>query len=119
MSWCPQGEAVAPHTRLGAASFAPGNCKSLICQIAPDDEPFNLVEIRRQLTKLRSRHSDNLLVTSRLNRFLVKIAFLSEPKDTAHEQHLRSEFVQTCEVLRLSPRGADLRSHQGDVKQPK
>jgi hypothetical protein len=34
-----------------------------------------------------------------LNRFLVKIAFLSEPKDAAHEQHLRFEFVRTLQAV--------------------
>jgi len=61
----------------------------------PDGDLFDLVEMRRQITNLRSQHSDNLLVTSRLNRFLVKIAVLSEPKNAAHEQHLKHEFVRT------------------------
>jgi hypothetical protein len=65
----------------------------------PDDDRLDLVEMRRQITNLRSQHSDNLLVTSRLNRFLVKIAFLSEPKDAAHEQHLRFEFVRTLQAV--------------------
>ncbi|OSI63687.1 hypothetical protein BSZ21_23905 [Bradyrhizobium canariense] len=60
----------------------------------PNDDRPDLVEIRRQITNLRSQHSDNLLVTSRLNRFLVKIAFLSEPKDAAHALHLQSEFAR-------------------------
>jgi len=30
-----------------------------------------------------------------LNRFLVKIAFLNQPTDLAHEQYLRSEFERT------------------------
>lgn len=55
--------------------------------------------MRRHMTALRSQHSDNLLITSRLNRFLVKIAFLSEPKDAAHEQHLRFEFVRTLQSV--------------------
>jgi hypothetical protein len=61
----------------------------------PDDGRLDLVEMRRQITNLRSQHSDNLLVTSRLNRFLVKIAFLSEPEDAAHARHIRSEFART------------------------
>ncbi|PDT64285.1 hypothetical protein CO683_39230 [Bradyrhizobium ottawaense] len=61
----------------------------------PDDDRLDLIEMRRQITNLRSQHSDNLLVTSRLNRFLVKIAYLSEPKNAAHEQHLKHEFVRT------------------------
>ncbi|TFW58179.1 hypothetical protein CT676_26525 [Bradyrhizobium sp. MOS001] len=61
----------------------------------PDDDPLDLIEMRRQITALRSQHSDNLPVTAILNRFLVKTAFLSEPKDAAHVQHLRSEFTRT------------------------
>ncbi|OSI34069.1 hypothetical protein BST65_02070 [Bradyrhizobium canariense] len=55
--------------------------------------------MRRQITNLRSQHSDNLLVTSRLNRFLVKIAFLSEPKDAAHARHLQSEFARMLRTV--------------------
>ncbi|MDA9476895.1 hypothetical protein XI03_20875 [Bradyrhizobium sp. CCBAU 65884] len=51
--------------------------------------------MRRQLTALRSQHSDNLAIASLLNRFLVKVAFLTEPTDLAHEQYLRSEFERT------------------------
>ena len=80
-----------------AASFIRRNSMSFFLANKPDDDPIDLVEMRRQITILRSQHSDNLLVTSRLNRFLVKIAFLSEPKDAAHEQHLRSEFVRTLQ----------------------
>jgi hypothetical protein len=65
----------------------------------PDDDRSDLVEMRRQITNLRSQHSDNLLVTSRLNRFLVKIAFLSEPKDAAHARHLQSEFARMLRTV--------------------
>lgn len=61
----------------------------------PDHETLDLIEMRRQLTALRSQHSDNLQIASLLNRFLVKVAFLTEPKDSAHEQYLRSEFERT------------------------
>ncbi|MGY3239397.1 hypothetical protein ACVWZ4_007166 [Bradyrhizobium sp. USDA 4472] len=60
-----------------------------------DHETLDLIEMRRQLTALRSRHSDNLPIVSVLNRFLVKVAFLTEPADLAHEQYLRSEFERT------------------------
>ncbi|WGD49681.1 hypothetical protein QA641_29140 [Bradyrhizobium sp. CB1650] len=62
-----------------------------------DNEYLDLIEMRRQLTALRSQNSDNRLVTTLLNRFLVKIALLSGPKDRAHEQHLRAEFARTLE----------------------
>ncbi|OPY94430.1 hypothetical protein A5906_14025 [Bradyrhizobium sacchari] len=55
--------------------------------------------MRRQLTALRSQHLDNLAIASLLNRFLVKVAFLSEPKDQDHERYLRSEFVQTLKKV--------------------
>lgn len=55
--------------------------------------------MRRQLTALRSQHSDNLSIASLLNRFLVKVAFLSEADNLAHEQHLRAEFVKTLKKV--------------------
>ncbi|MBB4366780.1 hypothetical protein GGD65_007854 [Bradyrhizobium sp. CIR18] len=61
----------------------------------PDHEKLDLVEMRCQLTALRSKHSDNLLIASLLNRFFVKVAFLSGPTDAAHEQFLRSDFERT------------------------
>ena len=63
--------------------------------VQPDHETIDLVEMRRQLTALRSKHSDNLLITSLLNRFFVKVAFLVKPTDLAHEQYLKSEFDRT------------------------
>ncbi len=66
----------------------------------PDHEQLDLMEMRRQLTALRSQHSDNLAIASLLNRFLVKIAFLSEPTDPKHEQYLRSEFAETLKKVK-------------------
>lgn len=63
------------------------------------DYGLDLIEMRRQLTDLRSQHSDNLAIASLLNRFLVKIAFLSEPTDSKHEQYLRYEFAQTLKKV--------------------
>ncbi|MCJ9729553.1 hypothetical protein [Bradyrhizobium sp. PRIMUS42] len=60
----------------------------------PDHETL-LTEMRRQLTALRSKHSDNLLIASLLNRLYVKVAFLVKPTDLAHEQYLKSEFERT------------------------
>lgn len=65
----------------------------------PDRETLDLIVTRRQLTALRSQHSDNLSIASLLNRFLVKVAFLSEPDNLAHEQHLRAEFVKTLKKV--------------------
>ncbi|KGT73771.1 hypothetical protein MA20_41950 [Bradyrhizobium japonicum] len=64
-----------------------------------DSGALDLLEMRRQLTALRSRYSENLLVASLLNRFLVKIALLSEPNDDEHGQHLQSEFAQTLKKV--------------------
>jgi len=72
---------------------------SFVLTNEPDDQSLDLIEIRRQITALRSQHSDNLPVTSALNHFLVKIAFLSEPKDAAHVQHLRSEFARMLQSV--------------------
>jgi len=85
----------------------------------PDDDRFDLVEMRRQITNLRSQHSDNLLVTSRLNRFFVKIAFLSEPKDAAHAQHLRSEFARTLQGIETIVTRRPSAKRSGIVKRPK
>ncbi|MET4046061.1 hypothetical protein ABIC03_007800 [Bradyrhizobium sp. RT6a] len=61
----------------------------------PEHESLDLVEIRRQITVLRSRHSDNARVTNLLNRLLIKVAYLTEPESTAHAQSLRDAFEKT------------------------
>jgi hypothetical protein len=80
----------------------------------PDHETLDLIEMRRQLTALRSNHSDNLLITSLLNRFFVKVAFLLKPTDLAHEQYLKSEFERTLtKVKEIAARTkSDWRPHQ-------
>jgi hypothetical protein len=71
----------------------------------PDHEALDLVEIRRQLTALRSQHSDKLQIATLLNRLLVKIAFLSEPTDLAHAEYLRLEIEKTfAKVKEISAR---------------
>jgi hypothetical protein len=64
-------------------------------KMQPNNESLDLIEMRRQLTELRSQHSDNLLIAAVLNRFLVKTAFLTKPTDIAHELRLRSELERT------------------------
>ncbi|MCP3397796.1 MULTISPECIES: hypothetical protein [unclassified Bradyrhizobium] len=66
----------------------------------PHHETIDLIEMRRQLTALRSQHSDNLQIASLLNRFLVTIAFLAAPTDLAHEQYLRSEFERALQRVK-------------------
>ncbi|BAR53475.1 hypothetical protein ACVIWV_001941 [Bradyrhizobium diazoefficiens] len=58
-------------------------------------ETLDLGEIRRQITALRSRHSENLRITYLLNRLLIKIAYLSEPESAAHAEQLREAFART------------------------
>ena len=59
------------------------------------DETLDLAEMRRQITALRSRHSENLRIANLLNRLLIKIAYLSEPKSAAHAEQLREAFDRT------------------------
>nr|WP_249812182.1 hypothetical protein [Bradyrhizobium sp. 173] len=75
--------------------------------------------MRRQLTVLRSQHSENLGIASLLNRFLVKIAFLSEPRDVAHVQYLRSEFARTLQKVEAIASRSPSAKPSGAVKQPK
>ncbi|MGY0576038.1 hypothetical protein ACTGJ9_037615 [Bradyrhizobium sp. RDM12] len=58
-------------------------------------ETLDLAEMRRQITALRSQHSENLQITHLLNRLLIKIAYLSEPESAAHAQQLREAFART------------------------
>lgn len=64
-----------------------------------DRDTIDLIEMRRQLTTLRSQYSDNLRIASLLNHFFVKIAFLSEPNDAVHEQRLRFQFLETLKKV--------------------
>jgi hypothetical protein len=109
---------VRHHTRrVGFVLTA--NSASFVVTNEPDDQPLDLLEIRRQITVMRSQNSDNLLITSLLNRFLVKIAFLSEPTDFSHAQHLRSEFARTLQrVEAITSRTPSAKSSSA-VKQPK
>lgn len=85
----------------------------------PADNPLDLIEMRRQLTALRSQNSDNLQIASLLNRFLVKIAFLSEPRDVAHAQHVRSEFARTLQKVEAIASRSSSAKPSDAVKQPK
>lgn len=73
----------------------------------PDHDRLDLVEMRRQLTALRSQYSDNLQFASLLNRLLVKVAFLTEPTDLAHERYLQSEFERTLAKVKQIAAGAN------------
>jgi hypothetical protein len=105
-------------TRRGGFVYPPQRYELHLAN-KPDDDRFDLVEMRRQITNLRSQHSDNLLVTPRLNRFLVKIAFLSEPKDAAHARHLRSELARTLQTVEAIVARDQSVTPSGTVKRPK
>jgi hypothetical protein len=68
----------------------------------PDDQPLALIEMRRQITTLRSRHSENLLVTYLLNSFLIKVASLTKPENAAHAESLRDAFNSTLAEVKKS-----------------
>ena len=87
--------AKSPRQHTRCSDFAAGWSRELHLREQPQHETLDLVEMGRQLTALRSKHSDNLLIAALLNRFLVKIAFLVEPADLAQEQYLKSEFERT------------------------
>ncbi|OSJ32172.1 hypothetical protein BSZ19_20275 [Bradyrhizobium japonicum] len=84
-----------------------------------DDDPLDLIELRRQITALRSQHSDNLPVTAILNSFLVKIAFLSEPKDTAHARYRQSEFARMLRTVKEMVSRSRSTKPSDVVKRPK
>ncbi|MDH2357634.1 hypothetical protein QCM80_45000 [Bradyrhizobium sp. SSUT112] len=58
-------------------------------------EALDLAEMRRQITALRSRHSENLRITYLLNRLLIKAADLSEPESAAHAKQLGEACART------------------------
>ena len=94
-SGSPSGEAVAPTYSARRLRLIAGLLRERDLKKQPDHQTLDLIEMRRQLTALRSKHSDNLLIAALLNRLLVKVAFLVEPTDLAQEQYLRSEFERT------------------------
>jgi hypothetical protein len=85
----------------------------------PTDDPLDLMEMRERIRVLRSKHSDNLPLTAILNRFLVKISFLSEPRDAAHMRHLRSEFGRTLQTVEAILSRCHSTKKSGVVKRPK
>ncbi len=68
----------------------------------PTNPPLDLLEMRRQIVLLRSRHSDNLRVAHLLNKLFIKLAVLSEPESPAHAQRLRETFSKTMKVIEAS-----------------
>ncbi|WP_369722420.1 hypothetical protein AB8Z38_36815 [Bradyrhizobium sp. LLZ17] len=81
------------HFRRGG--FVRWQRASIILKRPSKHETLDLSEMRRQITALRSRHSENLRITYLLNRLLIKIAYLSEPGSAAHAEQLREAFART------------------------
>ena len=94
---CPSGpnpgEAIAPLARR--VDFVCWPRASVILKRPSKHETLDLGEMRRQITALRSRHSENIRITYLLNRLLIKIAYLSEPENAAHAEQLREAFART------------------------
>jgi hypothetical protein len=49
--------------------------------------------MRRQIVALRSAHSNNQSVVILLNKLLIKISHLSEPRTAAHAERLQVAFT--------------------------
>jgi hypothetical protein len=65
----------------------------------PRVQPLDPIEVRRQLTALRSLHSDDRRIIRLLNRLLVKVAYLSEPKNRAHVRQLRQAIIRIMDEV--------------------
>ncbi|MGY4509033.1 hypothetical protein [Bradyrhizobium sp. USDA 3650] len=73
---------------------SPHNARELILQ-GPSKEPLDLVEMPREISVLRSRHSENGRVTNLLNKLMIKVAHLMEPENAAHAEQLRKAYERT------------------------
>jgi hypothetical protein len=76
-----------------------------VAELSKGFEPkIDLLEIRRQLTAIRSRRSQDKSVTKPINALLSKLSYIREPKNRAHEQHLTEAIKKTMEkVGQISP----------------
>jgi len=61
--------------------------------------PLDLVEVRRQLTAMRSLHSNDHRVTRLINKTLVKLAHLHQPSDRAQEKRLRQLIAKIVHMV--------------------
>ncbi|OSJ36911.1 hypothetical protein BSZ19_01945 [Bradyrhizobium japonicum] len=69
-------------------------------------ETLDLVEMRRQIIALRTRHSDNARVTYLLNRLLIKTAYLTEAESAAQAKRLWDAFTETmADVEKIITKG--------------
>lgn len=60
---------------------------------------LDLIEIRRKLIILRSRHSHQVHVTRLINKVFAKIAHLREPENKAHEKSLQNLIANTLHTV--------------------
>ena len=56
---------------------------------------LDLMEIRRQLTVMRSLHSQDQRITHEINNLIRKLAHLHQPKNRRHEESLRRIISRT------------------------
>jgi response regulator RpfG family c-di-GMP phosphodiesterase len=60
---------------------------------------IDLYQIRRDLIAMRSRHSENIAVTKRINKLLGKIAHVREPESRRHEARVKQLVAKATEEL--------------------
>jgi hypothetical protein len=58
------------------------------------------MEVRHQLAKIRSHHSNNQQIVRLVNHRLAKLYYLQEPFGFAHEQRLVKDIDQTWRAVR-------------------
>jgi hypothetical protein len=70
---------------------------------------LDLLDVRRQLVKMRSLHSNDPRITVAINRLISKLAHLSEPEDRRDEQRLSNMITKTLQHVEaiLSRDGKD------------
>lgn len=51
---------------------------------------LDLLEMRRQLVRVRNQHSNDRIVVRRINRFLCRIYHLDEVLDSKQDQQIRN-----------------------------
>jgi hypothetical protein len=61
----------------------------------PSKKPLDLVEMRREISVLRSRYSEIDRITKLLNKLMIKLAYLKEPENAAHAEQLRMAYEWT------------------------
>jgi hypothetical protein len=62
---------------------------------------LDLLETRRQLIAMRTLHSHNRHVTTRINKLIGELAHLHRPDDLEHEKHLIEMIAKTRRAVEL------------------